>query len=218
MTDLQRRGRRGLLILLTFLGVIFLPGPAWGVWQARHDWRQFGPALGVLVWALTVGAGLWRGDGRARWAALTALGVVGALLIFLGVTRGQDGVSPEALGVYGRLGLHPMAVIFGAGAVCLIGAAALAFSAPIRAYWECRCSPGPKAASITLPGGGPQQQMSKAIVVAVISTDLSRPPSDGCLACGAPMPEEVARCASCGWTYSASEVAEQIGPADRPRE
>jgi hypothetical protein len=207
MTELQRRGRRELVILLTFLGGIFLPGLAWGVWQAQPDWRRLGPAVGVLVWAITVGAGLWRGDRRARWAALAALGLLGALLILLGVARGRDTISPEALAVYGRIGFHPLAALYGAGAVCLLSAAALAFSAPIRAYWDGRRVPGPEEASVT-PSGGSPQQVSHAAVARAVSADPSRPPGDCCLACGALMPEDVARCASCGWTYSASEDAE----------
>jgi hypothetical protein len=106
MTDLQRRGRRELLILLTLLGVLFLPAAAWGVWRARHGWCELGPAVGVFVFALTVGAGLWRGDRRARRAALGVRGALGALLIFLGVTGGPDVIDQETLGVYGRIGFH----------------------------------------------------------------------------------------------------------------
>src|SRR5262249_5735180 len=124
-----------------------------------------------------------------------------------GVARGRDTLSPEALAVYGRIGLHPLAAVFGAGAVCLLSAAALAFSAPIRAYWDGRRVPGPEEASVP-PSGGSPPQVSNAAVAQAAGPAPGRPPGEGCLACGARMPEDAARCASCGWTYSASEDAE----------
>jgi hypothetical protein len=210
MTDLQRRGRLELLILLTFLGAIFLPGAAWGVWQARHDWRALGPAVGVVVFSLTVGAGLWRGDRRARWAAVGALALLGTFLIFfVGVGRGLEMIDREALAVYERIGFHPLAVFYGVGAGCLLAAAALAFSAPIRAYWDYRRAPASGGPSVAPSGRAPQQAVPHAAVAERVDGDPSRSPGECCLACGAPMPEEAARCASCGWTYSGSEGPNQ---------
>jgi hypothetical protein len=206
MTELQRRGRRELLILLAFFGVIFLPGAVWNLWGARHDWRQLGLAVDVLVVLLMTVAGLWRGDRRARYATVALFGLLGTLLILLAVARGRDVIDPNALAVYRQIGLDPLAALYGAGAVCLVGAAALAFSAPIRAYWDCRRAPGVEAPSRTPSGGDPQQAPAAAVTEG--SAEASRPPGDCCLACGAPMPEPVARCERCGWTYTVPQGAE----------
>jgi hypothetical protein len=141
MTELQRRGRRELLILLTVLGGIFLPGLVWDIGQGRHGWAPFLQAVALLAWALGVGVGVWRGDRHSRRLALGALGLLGTLLVFLGVAGGRNVFDPTALAVYERIGFHPLAALYGVGAVCLLGALALAFSAPIRAYWDRHALP-----------------------------------------------------------------------------
>jgi hypothetical protein len=205
MTDLQRRGRRELVLLLAILGLIFLPASIGGIWQARQDWRQLGPAIGLLVGLLAVGAGLWRGDRPTRYAAIMALGLVGLLLIFLGIARGREAIGPEVRAAYERIGFHPLAALYGTGAVSLLSAAALAFSAPIRAYWDGRRDRRAEATSLTPADRGPLPP-AKAAVAEVVHATPGPSLGDQCLACGAPMAEAVVQCPSCGWTYQGEDA------------
>jgi hypothetical protein len=128
-----------LIILLTFMGVIFVPGSLWTAWQAQHDWSQL---------------------------------AVGALLLLLGIVRGQNVFEANALAVYRRLGFHPLAVLYGIGAVNLVAGAPLAFSSPIRAYWDYRRDPGGKTARVVPPDAGAEPP--------VLRGESSRPADDCC--------------------------------------
>jgi hypothetical protein len=94
-------------------------------------------------------------------------------------------------------------------AVNLVAAFALAYSAPIHAYWDYRRDPEGKTASVAPSDAGAKQP--------VVRGEPSRPEGDRCLACGAPLPEDVERCAACGWTFTeVSPVGS--GVAQEPRD
>jgi hypothetical protein len=145
-----------LIILLAFLGTLFLMASVWSIWQARHDWRHLVLAVGTLVGTLTIGVGLWRGERRGRWAAVVCLGLFGTFLIVFSAARGRDLLSSDALAVYERVGFHPLVAFYGVGTICLVAAVALARSASIRAYWDSRRGPGPEAMNRTPAVDSPQ--------------------------------------------------------------
>jgi hypothetical protein len=206
MTELQRRGRRDLLFLPALMLVFCLGGSISLVWQARHDWLKLASTSAQCVAVLAIAVGLWRGDRRARNATVVIFGVAGVLLIFLGIVGGRDVIDAQALAWYERIGFHPLVALFGGGLVFLLAAFALAFSVSIRAYFDYRSGTRPEATSQPLLGDIPQPT-SNADVTPEVSGKPSHPPDDCCLACGAPMPEEVARCAACGWTFAGSDNA-----------
>jgi hypothetical protein len=208
MTELQRRGRRELVILLTFIGVMFLPGPLSHAWQARHDWSGLISAFETLVIVLTVGVGVWRGSHALRRVAIAWFGGIGAVLLLGGILGGRQLVDHSAFAKLEGIGFHPFVAYYGIVAVNLVAAFALAYSAPIHAYWDYRRDPKGKTASDKPPDvvSGPPLSCGEP----------SLPKGDCCLSCGAPLPEDVERCTACGWTFTEARAVGS-GTGQEPR-
>jgi hypothetical protein len=210
MTELQRRGRRELVILLTFMATLFVPGSLWDIWQARHDWGQLGSAFEQLVTVLTILVGVWRGTRSSRRIVIAVLGIVSVLMLWVGIGAGRQLIDYSAfLKKLEGVGFHPLVAYYSWAAVNLVAAFALAYSAPIHAYWDSRRDPKGKTASDKPPDvvSGPPLSCGEP----------SLPEGDRCLACGALLPEDVERCAACGWTFTeVSPVGS--GVAQEPRD